>query len=139
MLSKHWKVTPHLASMCGKYLNDVNQYACPNWICRPELRVFWNWHVTSSHMEICIQPCIIKLCCIHSCTLFHCTHVCGWLAQVWKDRHQAVARDVIDATAKKISLGIPHQLNGRKMSLVSQSSRSPESSPVRVESEQAVS
>ena len=65
--------------------------------------------------------------------------MCGWLAQVWKDRHQAVARDVIDATAKKISLGIPHQLNGRKVSLVSQSSRSPERIPVRVESEQAVS
>ena len=60
-------------------------------------------------------------------------------AQVWKDRHQAVARDVIDATARKISLGSPQQLNGRKMSLVSQFSKSPERSPVKVSSEQAVS
>lgn len=50
------------------------------------------------------------------------------VVQVWKDRHQAVAKDVIDATAKRITLGSPQQTNGcpSQQAALARSSKSPE-------------
>ena len=71
---------------------------------------------------------MLYVCCIHSFLHPIPLHACMRVVQVWKDRHQAVARDVIDATAKRISLGSPQQMNGSPSQLAAQArpSKSPE-------------
>ena len=66
-------------------------------------------------------------------------HVC--LAQVWKDRHQAVARDAIDAAAKRITLGIPQQTNAipSRQAALAQASKSQEGTTMENASEQTAS
>lgn len=80
----------------------------------------WGWCVLQiEHCTLCpihLHTCVIIIlqCILHyiaTCTVFTASCSVAYLHQVWKDRHQAVARDAIDAAAKRIALGSPQQMN----------------------------